>query len=138
MNHGPSVRSDLFERRFQVSDREVRKRCRVPWAAAALVDANRGVAAVRLPAASFGRGALLQLNGEQRRPEPSGAIRIVGGKLDQRERVAHPNDDNAPNRSFIPLTRHPAGQINLTGMPHARRQPDRCARSTALGDGFGS
>lgn len=97
MNHGSTVRSDLLERRFQVSDREVGKRCGIPRAAASLVDADRDVAVSRLPAAPFGRGALLELHGEQRRPEPSGAIGIVGGKLDQRERVAHRDDDNARN-----------------------------------------
>lgn len=95
MNNASTQSPDLLKRRLQIRDREVRQRCRVPRTSAALVYPNCGVPAPRLPATSLGRRAFGQLQAEQRRPEPPGAIRIVGGKLDQPGRAAHRSDDNA-------------------------------------------
>jgi hypothetical protein len=98
MDDSPTERLDPVERGVHVGDREVGQRCGVAWAGAPLVDPDGEIPGVRLPAPTFGRVALGQLEAEQVRPKPPRAIWIVGRKLEQGLGAVHAEDDNAERR----------------------------------------
>ena len=88
MDNAPAQSLDLAERRVHVGDGEVGQRDRVARTRATLVDADGGIPGVCLPAAAFGLAALGQLDAEQIRPEPPRAVWIIGGELDEGERLS--------------------------------------------------
>jgi hypothetical protein len=94
MDHASPKRFDLLERGIHVSDREVGQGSRIARAGTTFVDAERRSTALGLPAAAFGVAAPRELDSEQARPEPTRAVGIISGELDQAERSVHVPDDN--------------------------------------------
>jgi hypothetical protein len=83
MDHDPTQRLDPLKRLGDVAHGEVGQREGIAGATAAGMDADRGGTPVRLPALSLSISASLQLRAEERGPETSGALEIVGGELDE-------------------------------------------------------
>src|SRR5215216_3862018 len=90
----PAERLDPLQRLGDIAHREVRQREGIAGSASASMDADRWLARVRLPACSLSGLAILQFNAEEVHPEGTGALWIVCGKLNERERrVRHgPHD----------------------------------------------
>lgn len=95
MDHASPQRRDLLERGLHLRDSEVGQRERVSRSGATFVNAQHRSAALGLPAATLALAPLAELDAEQARPEPPGAIRIISRELDQAERSIHVADDNA-------------------------------------------
>ena len=86
MYHAPAELLDPLQRLGDVVHCEVRQREGIAGSASARMEPDRGGARVRLPAFSLSGLAILQFNAEEVHPEVTGALWIVGGKLDERQR----------------------------------------------------
>src|SRR5437588_2458627 len=84
MHHRSAKHSHALQRRRQILDREVGQRERVAGTAPTRVYANVSRLAVGLPSVAFSVMARIYPDAEDAGPEAQGALRIVGGKLDQR------------------------------------------------------
>lgn len=82
MDHASAQRGDLLECRVHIGHGEIRQRGRVAWAGATFVNAEHGSPALSLPAATFGLGALGELDAEEAGPEPTRAIGIISREFD--------------------------------------------------------
>ena len=83
MDHRSAGRSDVRQRRFKISDGEVRQRDSVARPGAALVHAHGRRIRMCLPSASLLDRAVLELGSEQAGPGPQRALSVICGKLDQ-------------------------------------------------------
>ena len=88
MHDAPPERFYSLQRLSDIGDREVGQRIGVAWTRSPLVDADRWVCRVRLPALALWTLAILQLNAEKLRPEASGALGVISGELDEGQRGA--------------------------------------------------
>jgi hypothetical protein len=79
---------DALERRGHVVDCEVGQRAGVAGPGATLVHAEPQAARIGFPARPGSRPSRRQLDPQQSAPEAQGALRIIGGELDQRRRYA--------------------------------------------------
>jgi len=89
---------DPLHRLGDIDHGEVGQRIGIARATSALVDANRRRPRVALPALALRRLAIIQLKAEELRPEVSGPLGIIGGKLDQGQHWAWhcPQTSDAP------------------------------------------
>src|SRR3954449_78160 len=85
VDDAPAERLDPLERVGDIADREIGQRERIAGAGPAGVDADRGRSRVRLPTPPFAVLPSFQLKAQEPHPEPPRALRIVCGKLDQRQ-----------------------------------------------------
>ena len=84
VDHRAAVLDDPFQGRRDVADREVGEGARVAGAGAALVHAEAQAVVGGLPAGAGGLAARLGRYAEDPAPEAEGALRVVGGELDER------------------------------------------------------
>jgi hypothetical protein len=87
MNHASAERGDLLERRLHMVHGEIRQRGRFAWASATFVNAEHRSPAHCLPTATFDVAALVELDAEEPRPEPTRAVGIISRELDEAERL---------------------------------------------------
>jgi hypothetical protein len=118
---------DAGERLRDVGDGEVGKREAVAGPGPALVQPERNSAFPRLPAASLPLLALGERDAPQPLPEPASALRVVCGKLDERQ---------LDHAAMVPLYRHCGGKARrspwspsmIRSRPGATRVPRRRRR----------
>ena len=83
--------ADALQRERHVSHGEIRQRCRVSRSAAAGVDSDRWPLTAGLTAGALALDALLEAVVEQPFPKTARPLRVIRGKLDQRQPCAgHP------------------------------------------------
>lgn len=110
MDHAAPEGADAGQRRFHVSNGEVRQGGRVAGAGATLVNAQSGTHAAGLPAAPLDLRALGEFATEQARPEPTCAVRVISWELDKTERSAHVSDHSGLRVDWAePATAVPVG-----------------------------
>jgi hypothetical protein len=83
MHHAPAECAYAFERLCDITHGEVRQREGITWATSASMETKPRIFWARLPALAVRGVSNLQLDPEKLRPEPSRALRVVRGELDQ-------------------------------------------------------
>ena len=76
-------RTDPLERGVHVRDGEVGKRHPIAGPRPSLVEAERGVAAVGLPAFALTLATILEFDLQESAPEPTGSFGVIGRELDE-------------------------------------------------------
>jgi hypothetical protein len=83
MDHGAVKLDHSLESARYVIHNEIRQRECVARAGPAFMDTNLGSIGASLPTLSFSTLASIELNVQHTLPEPKGALRVVGWKLDE-------------------------------------------------------
>ncbi len=86
------------QRRLDIVHLEVRQGMGVAGSCAPLVHAKRRGAAGRLPTVTLGVRSIDEFGAQDSDPEAQGAMRIVGGELDESQRQTHWTHDTFPAR----------------------------------------